>query len=331
MKKILKSEIIGPFIAFLVVFLLACISTERFLVLSNLRNLVLQICVTAFLAVGATFVILTGGIDISCGSAVALQTMLFATMIKSWGLSVWAGVVLLVFVGVIMGAFNGFLVSYLKIPAFIATLSSQSMFRGLSYMINNGSALQSLSTDTEKIFYTTVFGLPITLIYIVVFFALAHIFLTYTRSGRKIYAVGGNMEAAQLSGIHVKHTLMLTYSLAGLCTGIAAVLYACRLNSGSQNFGPGMEMSAIAAAVIGGTSMTGGKGKVVATLIGAGTVLIVQNVLNLNSISTAIQQVVNGMMILLAVLLDVWRAPIGRIFGRGIAKAGINRAKEVSN
>ena len=305
MKKILKSEIIGPFIAFLVVFLLACISTERFLVLSNLRNLVLQICVTAFLAVGATFVILTGGIDISCGSAVALQT--------------------------IMGAFNGFLVSYLKIPAFIATLSSQSMFRGLSYMINNGSALQSLSTDTEKIFYTTVFGLPITLIYIVVFFALAHIFLTYTRSGRKIYAVGGNMEAAQLSGIHVKHTLMLTYSLAGMCTGIAAVLYACRLNSGSQNFGPGMEMSAIAAAVIGGTSMTGGKGKVVATLIGAGTVLIVQNVLNLNSISTAIQQVVNGMMILLAVLLDVWRAPIGRIFGRGIAKAGINRAKEVSN
>ena len=307
MKKIFKSEIIGSLAAFLIIFIIASISTPRFFDAQNLSNQIMQVCVTAFLAIGATLVILTGGIDISCGSAVALQTMVMATLVKEFHFSIGATIVLVIILATIMGVYNGLLIAYLRIPPFIATLASQGIFRGISFMFNNGAPMQSISKAVESIFYTKVLGIPITLFYILFFYAAAFIFLKYSQTGRKIYAVGGNMAAARLSGINVNRVLVVTYALAGFFTGIASVLMACRLNSGSQNYGPGMEMTAIAAAVIGGASMTGGKGSVISTFIGAMTVLVVQNVLNLNSIQTAVQQVVIGVIIMLAVILDIWR------------------------
>lgn len=314
-KKIRKSEVLGPFLAFAVIFLLATVSTPQFCTLSNLRNQILQICVTAFLAIGATLVILTGGIDISCGSAVAMLTMIFAAFIKFWGFNVWGAIVATLIVSAIMGTLNGALVAFIRIPPFIATLATQSIFKGIAFMINNGSALNRLSDIAEALFYTKIFGvIPITLLYILVAYVGTYIFLKYTQMGRKIYAVGGNSSASMLSGIAVNKVLMTAYSMAGVFTGIAAILMACRLNSGSQTYGSGMEMGAIAAAVIGGSSMSGGKGNIISTFIGAATVLVVQNVLNLNAIATSFQYVANGIMILIAVSLDIWRPKMISLF-----------------
>ncbi|HWQ74743.1 MAG TPA: ABC transporter permease, partial [Syntrophomonas sp.] len=307
-------DIIGPLSAFVIIFLIASVTTPRFFDAGNIHNLILQVCVTAFLAIGATLVILTGGIDISSGSAIALQTMVLATMVKFMNVPVWQAIILVIILATIMGLYNGALVAYLRIPAFIATLASQAIFRGIAFLFNNGSPLQSISPEVEPIFYTKIGFVPITFFYIFVFYTAAFTLLKYTQLGRKIYAVGGNESAARLSGINVKSVLLVTYAMAGFFTGIAAVLMACRLNSGSQNYGPGMEMTAIAAAVIGGTSMIGGKGNVVSTFIGAMIVLIVQNVLNLNSVPTSVQQVVLGIIIMLAVVLDVWRSQLSKIF-----------------
>jgi len=315
MKKITKSDIMGPLSAFLVIFIIAALSTPQFLTFANIRNQILQICVTAFLAVGATLVILTGGIDISCGSAVALLTMAFAAECKFLSFPLPVAIIVTLCLGLVMGAVNGTLVAYVRIPPFIATLATQGIFQGFAYMVNGGSSLNRVHAFAENLFYTKVFGvIPITLIYIVVAYGIMYYFLKYKQLGRKIYAVGGNSAAAKLSGINVRNVLLFVYTLAGFFTGIAAILMACRLNSGSQTYGSGMEMSAIAAAVIGGTSMTGGKGNIISTFIGAATVLIVQNVLNLHSIPTSWQSVANGIMILAAVSLDVWRAQFTGFF-----------------
>jgi len=311
--------------AFAVIFLLATVTTPQFCTLANLRNQILQICVTAFLAIGATLVILTGGIDISCGAAVAMLTMSFAGFCKFWGMSVWMSMALTLVCALLMGLLNGVLVATVRIPPFIATLATQGIFRGIAYMINGGSALNRLADVAEDVFYAKVFGfIPITLIYILIAYAAVYIFLKYSQTGRKIYAVGGNAAAAKLSGINVNNVLLVTYVLAGLFTGIAAILMACRLNSGSQTYGSGMEMSAIAAAVIGGASMSGGKGNIVSTFIGAATVLIVQNVLNLNSIPTSFQYIANGVMILIAVSLDIWRPQMAALFKKRGTKPGVD-------
>ncbi len=323
LKKVTKSEIMGPLIAFAVIFLLATVTTPQFCTLANLRNQILQICVTAFLAIGATLVILTGGIDISCGAAVAMLTMTFAGMCKFWGLSVWTSMGITLICGIVMGLLNGVLVAYVHIPPFIATLATQGIFRGIAFMINGGSALNRLADVAEDIFYTKIFGvIPITLVYILVAYAAVYLFLKYSQLGRKIYAVGGNASAAKLSGIAVNRVLLFSYLLAGLFTAIAAILMACRLNSGSQTYGSGMEMSAIAAAVIGGASMVGGKGNIVSTFIGAATVLVVQNVLNLNSIPTSFQYIANGIMILIAVSLDIWRPQMGALLKKFKKRSG---------
>ena len=315
LKKFRKSEVLGPFLAFAVIFILATISTPQFCTLSNMRNQILQICVTAFLAIGATLVILTGGIDISCGSAVAMLTMTFAGFIKFWGFNVWTSIIATLIISTIMGMLNGALVAFVRIPPFIATLATQGIFKGIAFMINKGSALNRLSDVAEAIFYTKIFGaIPITLLYILIAYVGMYIFLKYTQMGRKIYAVGGNSSASMLSGIAVNKVLMTAYSMAGVFTGIAAILMACRLNSGSQTYGSGMEMGAIAAAVIGGSSMSGGKGNIISTFIGAATVLVVQNVLNLNSIATSFQFIANGVMILVAVSLDIWRPQLTALF-----------------
>lgn len=322
MKKFVKSDILGPLTAFLVIFLLATVTTPQFCTLANMRNQILQICVTAFLAIGATMVILTGGIDISCGAAVAMLTMTFAAMCNFWGFSVWASMGMTLVFAVLMGLLNGVLVACVRIPPFIATLATQGIFRGIAFMINNGSALNRLADVAEAIFYTKIFGvIPITLLYILVAYAAVYLLLKYTQLGRKIYAVGGNASAAKLSGINVNQVLLVSYVLAGLFTGIAAILMACRLNSGSQTYGSGMEMSAIAAAVIGGASMSGGKGNIVSTFIGAATVLVVQNVLNLNSIATSFQYIANGIMILIAVSLDIWRPQMASLIKK-ISRSG---------
>lgn len=313
MKRLLSLPVTGPAIATIVVALLVSLTTDRFLTPGNLNNLALQVSIVALIAIGSTAVIIVGGIDLSPGSAIALLTMLLAMMLKFWGIAFLPAIALALLAGAAIGLLNGAVTAFLRIPAFITTLAGYSAYRGVAFMFNKGSPVFEASDRLEPLFYGTVFGIPLPLIYIVIFFAAAHWLMRHTRLGRSIYAVGGNPNAARLSGIKVRRVQLYAFTLAGLMAGVAAVLMAARLNSGSPNYGVGLELSAIAAAVIGGASLSGGRGDMIATLFGALTVTIVQNGLNLNAVQTSTQNVVLGAIIVIAVGLDMWRNEIGRV------------------
>lgn len=303
----IDATLVGPLIAFLVVCLLVALTTERFLEPSNLRNIFLQVSTVALMAIGSTLVILTSGIDLSPGSMVALLTMVLAMGIKMLALPVPLMVVAVIVLGAVLGGLNGLLATYLRIPAFIATLATMNIFRGIAFMFNNGSPVFSVDPSLEKLFYGTVVGIPITLIYIVIAFGVAGTFMRYSKTGREIYAVGGNQSASKLSGINVNKVKMTAFVIAGIMAAISSVLMTARLNSGSANYGVGMEMSAIAATVVGGTSLSGGHGNVLSTLLGALTIVVVQNALNLHAVPTSLQNIIIGIIIVLAVAIDMWR------------------------
>ena len=310
MTRILASPIAGALSAMGLVALVVAATTNHFLDQGNLSNLALQVSIVAILAIGSTIVILTGGIDLSPGSAIALMTMVFAILAKNWALPLPLAIIVVLLLGLVLGLVNGVLTAYLRIPSFITTLATLSAFRGLAFMFNNGSPIFSVSPSIEALFYGTLGGIPLPLFYVVALYALAYWFLRYTALGRAMYAVGGNPGAARLSGIDVRMTQLAAFLLAGFTAAIGAVLMTARLNSGSPNYGVGMELSAIAAAVIGGASLAGGRGHIVNTLIGAMTIVIVQNALNLNAVPTSAQNVIIGAIIVLAVGIDMWRSEI---------------------
>jgi ribose transport system permease protein len=222
--------------------------------------------------------------------------------------------------GGFMGAVNGALVAYLRIPAFIVTLAGMSAYKGLALTVPPGSPIFSLSPDLGNLFYGQVFGVPLPFFYVVGLYTLATVMLNYTKFGREIYALGGNEVAARLSGVEVKLVRMLAYVAAGACTGIGGVLLAARLNSGSPNYGSGIELLAIAGAVVGGASLAGGRGHIVNTLVGVLIIVVVQNGLNLNAVSTSVQSVAIGAIILLAVALDIWRPTVSARVGELLPK-----------
>lgn len=315
MNAAVRSPIFAPLLALLLVAAVTAIATPRFFDFGNLSNLALQVSIVAIVAIGSTVVILTGGIDLSVGSAIAFQTMLFATVIKA-GLPLPLAIALTLLVGAAMHAVLGLLTAYLRIPSFITTLAALSAFRGMAFMFNAGSPIFSLSPALEGLFYGTFLGLPLPLYYLVVLYASSWFVLRYTAFGRALYAVGGNPAAARLSGLPVRRIQFLAFVVAGLMAAVGAVLMAARLNSGSPNYGVGLELSAIAAAVIGGASLAGGRGNILNTLIGALTIVIVQNGLNLNAVPTSAQTIIIGAIILVAVGLDVWRRELGGIAQR---------------
>jgi ribose transport system permease protein len=314
--RFLRSAVIGPLSALLLASFIISLTTDRFLLQQNLVNVSLQVSTVAIAAIGATLVILTGGIDLSPGSAVALTTCVMAILIKNMGFSEPVGILLILLLGAAMGLFNGLLSTYGRIPSFVVTLATLSIFRGLAFLFTGGSPIFSVSPALEILFYGKLFGIPLPFIYMLLFYSLTMVFLRFTPTGRAIYAVGGNESAARLSGIQVNRTRLLAFILAGLTAAIAGILLTARLNSGSPNYGVGLELAAIAAAVIGGASLTGGYGNIISTLFGALTVAVVQNGLNLNAVPAAWQNITLGLIIVLAVGMDMWRKDIGRGFSR---------------
>jgi ribose transport system permease protein len=312
MKRLLANQVIGPLAALLLVAAVVAATTPRFLDAGNVSNLILQVSIVAIVAIGSTIVIITGAIDLSPGSAIALMTMVFAMAIKFWGVPLFPAIALLVLLGALLGAMNGVLTAYLRIPSFITTLAALSAFRGLAFMFNNGSPVFSAHPQLEPIFYGFFIGIPLPLFYVVGLYGLFFFVMRYTAFGRSLYAVGGNPNAAALSGISVARVRFLAFVIAGAMAGVGAVLMAARLNSGSPNYGVGMELSAIAAAVIGGASLAGGRGVIVNSVIGALTIVIVQNALNLNAVPASAQNVIIGAIIVIAVGLDMWRPEITR-------------------
>jgi ribose transport system permease protein len=320
MKFRLDPQLIGPLAALVVVVAAVAISSNRFLDPGNLANLSLQAAIVALIAIGSTIVIFTGGIDLSSGSMIALLTMIMAVAIRDAGFVLELALALVLLVGVVIGAFNGIVSAYLRIPSFITTLDGLISFRGMALLFNNGSPIFSLDPRLEPIFYGTIAGIPLPFVYIVVFYALAAIFMSRTRTGREIYAVGGNASAARLSGIKVERIQTIAFVIAGFMTAVGSILMAARLNSGSPNYGQTMELQAIAAAVVGGASLSGGRGNVLSTLIGSVLIVVVQNGLNLNAVPASIQNIILGAIILLAVGVDMWRPELSRrlsaLFGK---------------
>lgn len=310
MKRIFDAQLLGPLAAMLVVAVVVALTTDRFLDLGNLANLALQVSIVSLIAIGATIVIFAGGIDLSSGSMVALLTMLMATGLKTYGLPFWPVLLGILLIGAALGALSGVLSAYLRIPSFIVTLSGLIAYRGIALMFNDGAPIFSLNPNLEAIFYGKFLGIPLPFFYLVVLYVSATLMMNNTRLGREIYAVGGNPAAAKLSGINVRRVQTWTFTIAGAMTAIGAILMAARLNSGSPNYGQTLELQAIAAAVVGGASLAGGRGNILSTLVGALTIVIVQNALNLHAAPSAVQNVILGLIILVAVGLDMWRSEI---------------------
>ncbi|WP_269859173.1 ABC transporter permease/substrate-binding protein [Streptomyces sp. RPT161] len=288
-----------------------------FLTADNLLNVGVQAAVTAILAFGATFVIVSAGIDLSVGSVAALSATVLAWTATSHGIPVVLAVVLAIATGVACGLVNGFLISYGKLPPFIATLAMLSVGRGLSLVISQGSPIAF--PDSVSHLGDTLGGwLPVPVLVMVVMGLLTALVLGRTYIGRSMYAIGGNEEAARLSGLRVRRQKLAIYALSGLFAAAAGIVLASRLSSAQPQAATGYELDAIAAVVIGGASLAGGTGGASGTLVGALILAVLRNGLNLLSVSAFWQQVVIGVVIALAVLLDTVR----RRAGAGTVAAG---------
>jgi ribose transport system permease protein len=320
LQSVLRSPVLGPFLIMLTVAAGVALSTERFLLSQNLKNVGLQVAIVAIVAIGATIVILTAQIDLSSGSLVALTTVVLADLVKYDGVSVPVAAVLMILMGAALGLVNGFFASYGRIPSFIFTLGTLAIFRGLAFLYTGGTPIFSVSPQLDPIFYGELLGLPLPFVYVLALYGLAWVYLKFTPRGRQIYAVGGNETAARLSGINVNRVRTEAFVIAGALAAVGGVLLTARLDSGSPNYGQGMELMAIAAAVIGGASLFGGQGNVFATLFGAFTIVIVQNGLNLHAVPSAWQNITLGAIIALAVGIDMWRGDVARLAGRALAR-----------
>lgn len=281
-----------------------------FLTAQNLLNVGVQAAVIAVLAFGVTFVIISGGIDLSVGSVAALSATMLAWLATVEGVPVWLAVPLAAATGTAAGLVSGALVAYGKLPPFIATLAMLSIGRGLSLVLSEGSPI-SLPSSVSRLGDSVGGWLPVPVLIMVVMGVITAVILRRTFAGRAMYAIGGNEEAARLSGIRVKRHKLGVYALSGLFAAVAGVILASRLASAQPQAAQGYELDAIAAVVIGGASLAGGVGTASGTLIGALILAVLRNGLNLLSVSAFWQQVVIGVVIALAVLFDTVRRRSG--------------------
>lgn len=291
----------------IIILVLMCIVlsvlTPSFLEVNNLLNVLKQISIIAILAAGMTFVILTGGIDLSVGSTVALSGVI-SVMLSQQGVNAIIAMAAGVAIGVAAGFVNGYLTAKVKLPAFIVTLGSFTYIRGLAYVISAGYPI--VLTDPLFKFFGAgdIVGIPTPIFIMAFIYVITFFVLKYTMFGRHVYAIGGNEEAASLTGIKVGATLIKVYVISGLLSGLAGVVLAGRLYSGQPTAGVGFELDAIAAVILGGTSFTGGVGTIRGTIIGALIMGVLSNGLTLLNVSYYWQLVIKGAVIILAVLLD---------------------------
>ncbi|WP_103534431.1 substrate-binding domain-containing protein [Streptomyces sp. SM11] len=300
----------GALSALVVLVVVMSLLSGDFLTTQNLLNVGVQAAVTAILAFGVTFVIVSAGIDLSVGSVAALSATVLAWSATSAGVPVVLAVVLAIATGIACGFVNGALVSYGRLPPFIATLAMLSIARGLSLVISQGSPI-AFPESVSRLGDTLGGWLPVPVLVMIAMGLITAIVLGRTFIGRSMYAIGGNEEAARLSGLRVKRQKIVIYALSGLFAAVAGIVLASRLVSAQPQAAQGYELDAIAAVVIGGASLAGGVGKASGTLIGALILAVLRNGLNLLSVSAFWQQVVIGVVIALAVLLDTLRRKAG--------------------
>ncbi len=296
---------LGPLLGFALLTIILSILSPNFLSLDNILNIFRQVSINALIAFGMTFVILTGGIDLSVGSMLALAAALTAGFMAS-GMDPILAMLLGLLAGALMGAINGFVITKGKVAPFIATLATMTIFRGLALVYTEGRPITGLSKDLsfELMGRGYFFGIPVPVIWMLISYAILYFILKKTTFGRRVYAIGGNEEASILSGIKVDRVKIWVYSITGLLSALAGIILTSRLNSAQPTAGTAYELDAIAAVVLGGTSLSGGRGWIFGTLVGALIIGVLNNGLNLLDVSSFYQQVVKGGVILLAVILD---------------------------
>ncbi|WP_329350813.1 substrate-binding domain-containing protein [Streptomyces sp. NBC_01261] len=319
----------GALTALIVLVIAMSALSGDFLTTDNLLNVGVQAAVTAILAFGVTFVIVSAGIDLSVGSVAALSATVLAWSATQHGVPVFLAVVLAIATGIAAGLVNGFLIAYGKLPPFIATLAMLSVARGLSLVISQGSPIAF--PDSVSHLGDTLGGwLPVPVLVMIVMGLIAAFILGRTYIGRSMYAIGGNEEAARLSGLRVSRQKLAIYALSGVFAAAAGIVLASRLSSAQPQAADGYELDAIAAVVIGGASLAGGTGKASGTLIGALILAVLRNGLNLLSVSAFWQQVVIGVVIALAVLLDTVRRKAGATPASGAGGGGGSKGRQAT-
>lgn len=302
-KAIMKKS--GSLIGLVVLFVVIACLNSSFIDPGNLKNLLRQVSINALISFGMTFVILTGGIDLSVGSILALSSALMGSFIVG-GLDPIFGIILACLIGAALGAVNGLVITYGKVAPFIATLATMTIFRGMTLVYTNGNPISGLTENEAFLNFGQGYflELPVPAVMMLIMFGILYFILHKTPLGRKTYAVGGNEKVSYIAGIKINRIKIFAYTITGMLCGMAGAILTSRLNSAQPTAGTGYELDAIAAVVLGGTSLSGGKGRIVGTLVGALIIGTLNNGLNILNVSSFYQQVVKGIVILLAVLMD---------------------------
>lgn len=320
-------------IVFIILFIIfAALQPDRFLSVNNLQNLLQQIVTYTIIGCGLTFCLVCGGNDLSAGASMALSGIIVVLMLTH-GFPMWLSILVCLAMGVLTGIMNGYFIEILGVVPFVATLGTQWVYRGLANAIVNGAPVYTTGIPEKAVqdqFYQLgggrfASGLPYSVVIALVYAIILGILLAKTRIGRQIYACGSNLEAAKLSGINAVGTRMFAYCMSGFSAAICGILVASRLSSAQPTAGTGYEMEAIAAAVLGGISISGGEGTILNTVIGALMMGVIRNGLNLNKVNSFWQQVIIGLILVIAVAMEVQRhrksasgtvSPIKQFFNR---------------
>lgn len=294
----------GILIGLAVLFLFLSIFTDSFLTTKNMLQVLRQICINALLAFGMTFVLIIGGIDLTVGSVVAISGVSIVMLLNT-GMPLPVAFLLSLLIGSLIGVINGSIIAFTGMPPFIVTLSLQGAIRGVAYVITDGRSVSCENEVFNAIGNGYFLGIPLPIYIVALVMILISVILYYTRFGRRMYAVGGNVTAAQFSGIHVKRITVWVYIISGTLSALAGIILASRMYSGQPASGQAYESDAIAAAVLGGTSFNGGIGTIGGTLIGALVIGFLTNGLNLLHISSYVQMIIKGIVIIGAVGIDI--------------------------
>lgn len=291
-------------VGLIVLMLIITVIDINFIQISNLSNVLRQVSINGLIALGMTFVILTGGIDLSVGSIFALTGAVLTKMLLS-GVDPIIAIILTLILGAFLGLVNGILISYGKLQAFIATLGTMTLYRGITRVFMDGRPITGFKSDlVNEIGRGYFLGIPIPTIILIFAIVIVGFILKKTIFGKEVYAVGGNETAARFSAININKVKIKVYTISGFLTTIASIILASRLNSTQPNAGLGYELDAIAAVVLGGTSLAGGRGRVFGTVVGILIIGFLNNGLNILGVTSFYQDVVKGVVILLAVLID---------------------------
>ncbi len=299
-----KIQKLSPVLGLLVLIIVLAIASPQFLTVDNLLVVLRQVTINALIAFGMTFVILTGGIDLSVGSIVALTGAFTAGALVN-GVSTFIAILIGLISGIVMGAFNGLLVAYGKVPPFVGTLATMTIYRGMTLVYTDGMPISNLRNNFTFWGKGYVFNvIPVPVVIMLVAFVVLYLLLSKTKFGKHVYAIGGNEITAYYSGINVKKIKLSVYAISGLLAALSGIVLTARLNSAQATAGMAFDSDAIASVVVGGTSLSGGKGGIIGTLIGAAIIGVLTNGLNLLGVHSYYQQIVKGIVIIGSVLMD---------------------------